>query len=1133
MTDEKCSGVGALRAGRTLIGVLLLLGAPRIATAQAPYTVLHSFSGYSAPNRDSGPAAALVRVSDGNLYGSTYREGRFNQGTIFRMTPGGVVTVLHHFEGGAGGANPGAALVQAADGNLYGTTEGGGAGTGVVFRVTVDGTFAVLHTFDGPSEGGPTRSALIQASDGNFYGTARVGGAFEQGTLFRMAVDGTVTLLHAFAGAPVDGSFPSAALVEGPDGSLYGTTAGGGSGGTSGRGTAFRLTPGGNLTILHAFRGGNSDAGGPLALVMAGDGNFYGISSTGGAYCPGGDFDSFCGPGTAFRMTPDGTVTLLQVWWSADPEPSRPCALTAAGDGTFYVVLSDGYTKGAIFRMAQTGAATLVHQFTGNDYLRPHGLVSGFGGTFYGTTSARGIADFGTIFRLDSAGTYTLLYQFAGSDEGTFPLAPPVQATDGNFYGTTVRGGTFDCGTVYKMTPAGATTVIYTFTCGLDGAGPPGLIAASDGSLYGVTSGGTLPAGVVFKLALDGTRTTLHAFNRDDGPGSLIQATDGNFYGTTIRGGGFDRGTVFRMTPGGQLTSLHVFTPAETGSPTGLLQASDGNLYGIASSNNSSDTIFRMTLSGVLTTLHVLGAGEGFEIGPLVQGRDGNLYGATMCTGGLFRLSLAGAFAGLASTGSVCREVNESLVTLAAGRDGLVYGTVSWGVPGRSDFPTSFSGTLFALTPATGSVVALHQFDTIASPQVGVVQAADGMLYGTAGGLFGEGGLLFRVNVSVPLPPAFVTATPASPGGVRLTWAPVPGATSYTITRVVNGHATVVASGITATSVTDITTMTPGAERSYVVTAANANGTSLGSVPLALPWGSASSRTPTVMVPRDYDGDGKVDVTVYRSATGSWVTRRSSTGQVTSVVWGAQDRPVPADYDGDGKVDLAVYRETSGEWFIQNASAPFGVQVIPMGSAAFGDLPVPADYDGDGKADPAVYRTSTGEWFILRSSTHTVLTVQWGAPALGDLPVPADYDGDRRADLAVYRGSTGEWFVWQSATGTLLYTNWGGPAAGDIPVPADYDGDGKADIAVYRGTTSQWFINRSSGGSTTVVWGSAQAGDVPVAADYDGDGKADLAVFRFTTADWFIWSSKAAGMGEFGLISLQFGQSGSDSVRAF
>ena len=219
-----------------------------------------------------------------------------------------------------------------------------------------------------------------------------------------------------------------------------------------------------------------------------------------------------------------------------------------------------------------------------------------------------------------------------------------------------------------------------------------------------------------------------------------------------------------------------------------------------------------------------------------------------------------------------------------------------------------------------------------------------------------------------------------------------------------------------------------------------------------------------VPVLRDYDGDGKADIAVYRN--GEWFIHRSSDGGVTAVGWGvAQDIPVPADYDGDGKTDIAVYR--NGEWYIHRSSDG-GVTAVSWGIAQ--DIPVPADYDGDGKTDIAVYRN--GDWFIHRSSDGGVTAVGWGIAQ--DMPVPADYDGDGKADIAVYRN--GEWYIHRSSDGGVTAVGWG--IAQDVPVPADYDGDGKTDIAVYR--NGDWFIHRSSDGGVRYVQLGGAAGDTPL-----------------------------------------------------
>ncbi|RPI80365.1 MAG: VCBS repeat-containing protein [Chloroflexi bacterium] len=209
---------------------------------------------------------------------------------------------------------------------------------------------------------------------------------------------------------------------------------------------------------------------------------------------------------------------------------------------------------------------------------------------------------------------------------------------------------------------------------------------------------------------------------------------------------------------------------------------------------------------------------------------------------------------------------------------------------------------------------------------------------------------------------------------------------------------------------------------------------------------------------------------VFRPSTGGWYFDNGNgswdgCGVDACYAFGMSgDVPVLRDYDGDGKTDIAVYR--NGDWYIHR-SLDGGVMSVGWGVAQ--DIAVPADYDGDGKTDIAVYRN--GGWFIHRSSDGGVMSVGWGVAQ--DIAVPADYDGDGKTDIAVYRN--GDWFIHRSSDGGVTSVGWG--VAQDIPVPADYDGDGRADIAVYRDGT--WHILRSSDAVQNAFgWGTA--GDVPL-----------------------------------------------------
>jgi uncharacterized repeat protein (TIGR03803 family) len=240
-------------------------------------TVLHAFAGTSD---GVSPQGSLIQANDGNLYGMTSGGGASNGGTVFQITPAGTLTVLHAFVGATDGVSPQGSLIQASDGNFYGMTSGGGANNGgTVFQITPAGTLTVLHAFVGATDGVSPQGSLIQASDGNFYGMTSGGGANNGGTVFQITPAGILTVLHAFAGA-TDGISPQGSLIQASDGNLYGMTSGGGA---NNGGTVFQITLAGTLTVLHAFAGATDGISPQGSLIQASDGTLYGMASGGGA----------------------------------------------------------------------------------------------------------------------------------------------------------------------------------------------------------------------------------------------------------------------------------------------------------------------------------------------------------------------------------------------------------------------------------------------------------------------------------------------------------------------------------------------------------------------------------------------------------------------------------------------------------------------------------------------------------------------------------------------------------------------------------------------------------------------------------------------------------------------------------
>jgi uncharacterized repeat protein (TIGR03803 family) len=311
-------------------------------------TVLYSFKG---GNDGYKPLAGLLEDAAGNLYGTTiYGGGTCDCGIIFKLASDGTETVLHAFAGGQDGANPQAGLIADTAGNLYGTaTEGGSSGNGIVFKLAPDGKLTVLHAFTGGADGGNPQASLIMDKKGNLYGTAVGGGTNGFGTVFRLTPRGVLKVLHTFGGGK-DGENPLAGVIADKAGNLYGTTRLGGENGNGcfgdGCGTIFRLAPDGTNTVLYAFAGG-SDGSEPYGgVVRDGKGNLYGTTVSGGSK------DQY---GTAFKVAADGTFKVLHTFTGpSDGEyPEAGVIIGNSGKlyGTAYVGGSDAW--GTVFELAK------------------------------------------------------------------------------------------------------------------------------------------------------------------------------------------------------------------------------------------------------------------------------------------------------------------------------------------------------------------------------------------------------------------------------------------------------------------------------------------------------------------------------------------------------------------------------------------------------------------------------------------------------------------------------------------------------------------------------------------------------------------------------------------------------------
>ena len=385
---------------------------------------------------------------------------RGGTGTVANMDVSNVqidcplVTQIKDFGYGEDADYPQSGMIAASDGTFFGTSEyGGSTAQGAIYHVNSQGVESLYASFgEAPASAGPC-GQLLQVADGSFYGTTYWGGTNNSGSVFHLTTDTVIHTVWSF-GSGSDGSYPVTNLILGSDGNLYGTT---GSGGTSGYGTFFRLTLDGTETVLWNF-GIGPDGSEPGNLVDGGDGFLYGTTSFGGSG----------GYGTVFKITLTGTETVL-------------------------------------WKFSQDGAE--------GDVPGP-GLTKGTDGNFYGTTQSGTNGSLGSFFKITPAGALTVVWAFHGTTGAEGPFSQVIQASDGNFYGTSGLGGTVDicdngqgagCGTIFKITPAGEETVLWSFGFGTNGSwsNPLGLVEAAPGIFYGVSkSGGSVGSGTLFQLQL-------------------------------------------------------------------------------------------------------------------------------------------------------------------------------------------------------------------------------------------------------------------------------------------------------------------------------------------------------------------------------------------------------------------------------------------------------------------------------------------------------------------------------------------------------------------------------------------------------------------------------------------------------
>jgi uncharacterized repeat protein (TIGR03803 family) len=439
------------------------------------------------------------------------------------------------------------------------------------------------------------------------------------------AASAGVVFTNLFSFNGTNGAYPVAGLVQGTDGNFYGTTSYSqvATSQYDDFGTVFKISTNGAFTSLYTFdsvtdtNGYYVDGADPVGVLVQGtDGFFYGTTYAGGTNCEGR-----CTWGTVFKISPDGAYANLYSFGTIQDENGDPldganpsAGLVQGNDGFFYGTTFEGGTNGGgtVFKISANGELKTLYSFiygnsaTNAGALPRAPLVQGRDGNFYGTTYIGGTnGSWGTVFKISPNGALTSLYSFGAVKDtngipldGYYPYAGLVQGSDGNFYGTTYQGGTNNDGTVFKINTNGALTSLHSFGHTSDGGNPAAtMVLGSDGYFYGTSSS------IVFTISANGAFTSLYSFTNDYSANQLVQGSDGNFYGTIDGGGAYGFGTVFRLT----LSPITTLPATDVGNLSAALNGS------VNPNGSAATTYFQYgtdTNYGTATPSQSIGAGS-------------------------------------------------------------------------------------------------------------------------------------------------------------------------------------------------------------------------------------------------------------------------------------------------------------------------------------------------------------------------------------------------------------------------------------------------------------------------------------------------------------------------------------------